>query len=98
MDDEPPEEVTRLLEAIAALEGIDDDAACAVAVSKVLDDWPEHHSRLRQLRQKRVQSLKERGMTWKEIGALLGGISASRAQQIGAGLRGVKRPDKKAGE
>lgn len=98
MADEPPEEVTRLLEAIAALEGIDDDAACAVAVSKVLDDWPDHHSRLRQLRQKRVQSLKERGMTWKEIGALLGGISAARAQQIGAGLRGVKRPDKKVGE
>jgi SOS response regulatory protein OraA/RecX len=93
-----PEEVTRLLEAIEAFEAIEDDAACASAVTRALDKWPDHHSQLRELRQKRVQALKEQGKTWAEIGKLLGGISAARAQQIGAGLRGSKRPPKKAEE
>ncbi|MEV5138455.1 hypothetical protein AB0K71_05855 [Streptomyces syringium] len=90
-----PEEVRRLLEAIEAFEAIEDDTACAVAVSKALEAWPDHHSRLRELRQRRVQAMKDQGKTWKEIGATLGGISAARAQQIGAGLRGAKRPPKK---
>lgn len=94
MADEP-EEVERLVEAIEAFEAIEDDAACAVAVSKALDGWPQHHSRLRELRQQRVNALKNQGKTWKEIGQLMGGISAARAQQIGAGHRGAKRPEKK---
>lgn len=93
MADEP-EEVRRLVEAIEAFEAIEDDAACAAAVSKALNDWPDHHSQLRKLRQQRVQALKAQGKTWPEIGKLLGGISGARAQQIGAGLRGSKRPKK----
>ncbi|MCL7377453.1 hypothetical protein [Streptomyces sp. 35G-GA-8] len=94
MEDQP-EEVQRLLEAIAALEGIKDDAACASAVTQVLNDWPDLHSRLREIRQQRVQALKAQGKTWKEIAEILGGIHPTRAQQIGAGLRGSKRPLKK---
>lgn len=93
MADEP-EEVRRLVEAIEAFRAIEDDAACAAAVSKALNNWPDHHSQLRELRQQRVQALKAQGKTWEEIGKLLGGITAARAQQIGAGLRGSKRPKK----
>ncbi|MFE5868778.1 hypothetical protein ACFQ6V_09005 [Streptomyces roseifaciens] len=98
MADEP-EEVRRLLEVIEAFEAIADDAACALAVSRALDAWPDHHSRLREIRQQRVNALKGQGKTWKEIGEeALGGVSAARAQQIGAGLRGAKRPPKKGAE
>ncbi|WP_439947203.1 hypothetical protein [Streptomyces sp. BBFR109] len=86
-----PEEVTRLVEAIKAFEAIEDDEACAVAVSQALKDWPEHQVRLRELRQRRVQSMKAQGKTWEEIGRLLGGISAARAQQIAAGVSGAQR-------
>lgn len=92
-----PEEVRRLLEAIDALAAITDDAACASAVTTVLNEWPEQHSRLRQLRQERVQALKAQGKTWQEIAVILGGVHPTRAQQIGAGLRGAKRPPRKAG-
>jgi hypothetical protein len=91
-----PEEVRRLLEAIDALAAIPDDAACASAVTEVLKQWPDHHSRLREIRQQRVQALKDQGKTWAEIAVILGGIHPTRAQQIGAGLRGKKRPPKKA--
>jgi len=86
-----PEEVKRLVEVIEAFEAIEDDEACAVAVSEALAQWPDHHSKLRELRQRRVQSLKAQGKTWAEIGELLGGITAARAQQIGAGLSGASR-------
>jgi hypothetical protein len=86
-----PEEVTRLVEAIKAFESIADDEACAVAVSQALQDWPGHQSALRELRQQRVQALKAQGKTWQEIGRLLGGISAARAQQIAAGVSGAQR-------
>jgi len=89
------EEVRRLVEAIEAFEAIEDDEACAKAVSEALAAWPDHHSKLRELRQQRVRALRAQGKTWGEIGALLGGITAARAQQIGAGLRGSKRPPKK---
>lgn len=86
-----PKEVTRLVEAITAFETIEDDEACAVAVSRALEDWPDHQVQLRKLRQKRVQALKAQGKTWEEIGRLLGGISAARAQQIAAGVSGAQR-------
>lgn len=86
-----PKEVTRLVEAIKAFEAIEDDEACAIAVSQALKDWPDHQVRLRELRQERVQALKAQGKTWQEIGQLLGGISAARAQQIAAGVSGAQR-------
>lgn len=86
-----PEEVTRLVEAIKAFEAIEDDEACAVAVSLALTHWTKEQPQLRKLRQKRVQALKAQGKTWEEIGRLLGGISAARAQQIAAGVSGAQR-------
>lgn len=90
---EQPEEVLRFLDAIKALEQIDDDAACAKAITDVLQDWPNSHARLREIRQARVQRLREQGKTWQEIGDALG-IHFTRAQQISKGLRGSKRPKK----
>lgn len=93
MADKPqqPEEVTRLVEAIKAFEAIADDEACAVAVSRALQDWPDHQVALRELRQRRVRALKDQGKTWQEIGRMLGGITAARAQQIAAGVSGAQR-------
>lgn len=90
-DPEQTQEVKRLVEAISAFRDIEDDEACAVAVSRALEDWPGYQTKLRQLRQQRVNALKEQGRTWKEIGQLLGGVSAARAQQIGKGLSGAQR-------
>lgn len=53
-----------------------------------------HHARLREIRQERVQALKDEGKTWAEIGKILGGVHPTRAQQIAKGLRGTKRPTK----
>ncbi|GGP55843.1 hypothetical protein [Streptomyces abikoensis] len=95
MTDQRPEEVQRFLDAITALEDIEDDAACAKAITEILKDWPEKHARLREIRQQRVLSLKSQGKTWQQIGDELG-IHFTRAQQIGKGLRGEKhRPKKK---
>jgi DNA-directed RNA polymerase sigma subunit (sigma70/sigma32) len=90
---EEPEEVVRFLDAVRALEEIEDDAACAQAITKILKDWPDSHARLREIRQQRVQNLKAQGKTWQEIGDALG-IHFTRAQQIAKGLRGNKRPTK----
>lgn len=95
--DEQVEEVRRLLEAIERLERMQDDEACAKAVTQVLDTWPDHHARLRELRQERVQRLKDGGKTWQEIGDLLG-VHFTRAQQIAKGMRGTKRPKKSEGQ
>jgi hypothetical protein len=89
---EVPEELIRLREAIDALERIEDDAACTAVVSQALREWPDYHARLRQLRELRVNRLRERKMTWQEIADVIGGITPERAQQIGRGLRGRKRP------
>ena len=95
---EQSEEVRRLLKAIEAFEAIEDDAHCTSEVSKALREWPGYHARLRELRQRRVQALRKQGKSWQEIADIIGGITAARAQQIGAGLRGVKRPRKKVDE
>lgn len=86
-----PEEVTRLVEAIKAFEAIEDDEACAAAVTQALTHWTEQQPRLRALRQERVRALKAQGKTWEQIGQALGGISAARAQQIAAGVSGAQR-------
>jgi hypothetical protein len=91
---EQPEEVSRFLDAIKALEEIEDDAACAKAITEVLKGWPDSHAKLREIRQERILRLKAGGKTWQEIGDDLG-IHFTRAQQIAKGLRGSKRPPKK---
>lgn len=87
--EQQPEEVTRVLDAITALEEIADDEARAVAATAILDQWPEAHAKLRQVRQQAVINLRGQGRTWKQIGDLLG-IHFTRARQIAQGQRGVK--------
>ncbi|WP_405759502.1 hypothetical protein OG234_13465 [Streptomyces sp. NBC_01420] len=108
MTQEQPEEVRRLEEAIEALNAIEDDEACAQAVSLALDAWPEHGKRLAAIRRERVNRLHDqRRLSWASIGALLKrrdgkGVSGARAQQIGAGLSGhsasKRKEEKKAAE
>lgn len=97
MTDEPDrnKEVNRLVEAIRAIEAIDDDVECAKAVAETLEEWPQYQKWLREVRQKRVRALKTQGKTWAEIGALLG-VSPQRAQAIAVGLSGSVR--RKRGE
>ena len=98
MADEPKrnKEVNRLVEAIKAIEGIEDDVECAKTVAETLDEWPQYQKRLREVRQKRVQSLRAQGKTWPEIGTLLG-ISPQRAQAIAVGISGAQRRKKTEG-
>ncbi|WP_432091048.1 hypothetical protein [Streptomyces sp. NRRL F-5630] len=94
---EQREEVLRFLEAVKALEAIEDDAACAEAITQVLEDWRQSSPRLREERQRRVLNLREQGKTWQEIGDIMG-VHFTRAQQIAKGLRGNKRPKKEPTE
>lgn len=89
---ETPEEVKRLLEAIEAFEAIEDPAERTKAVSEVLSNWKEHLSRLRQIREDSVRTLREeQRKTWPEIAEIIGGITPERAQQISKGLSGAQR-------
>ncbi|EFK98207.1 predicted protein [Streptomyces sp. SPB78] len=93
------EEVKNLLEAIKAFEAIEDDAECTAAVSQVLRQWPDLHAQLRELRQQRVQALRDRQRkTWPEIAKIIGDVTPERAQQISKGLRGSKRPPKQGSD
>ena len=58
-----------------------------------LENWPAHHARLRELRQQRVQRMRDSGKTWKEISDILG-VHFTRAQQIARGMRGAKNRPK----
>lgn len=92
------EEGRRLLEAIEAIEAIEDDARCTAEVSKVLRTWPGYQQRLKELRKRRIQALREQGKSWKEIAEIIGGITPARAQQIGVGLSGAQRRKKEEAE
>ncbi|MER6559773.1 hypothetical protein ABT300_18965 [Streptomyces sp. NPDC001027] len=95
MADEPrevPEQVTKLREAIAEFAAIEDDAECTAAVSEALRVWPDLGAELRQLRELRVNSLRDNhAKTWPEIAAIIGKVTPERAQQIGKGLSGAQR-------
>jgi hypothetical protein len=43
-------------------------------------------SAMRAARQERALSLKEQGLTWRQIGEQMGGVSAQRAEQISRGV------------
>ena len=95
---EEPREVERLLEAIAAFESMEDDAECTAAVSLALKSMPSYQARLRELRQRRVQALRARDMTWQQIADVIGDITPERAQQIAKGHSGASRKRAKAAE
>ncbi|WP_159040997.1 hypothetical protein [Streptomyces sp. FxanaA7] len=43
-------------------------------------------SEMRAVRQKAAQRLREQGLTWRQIGEVMGGVSAQRAEQISRGV------------
>jgi hypothetical protein len=89
------EEVRVVLDAIGALERIEDPERRARALTEMLEVWPKQHGRLREMRQQAVLTLYAQGKTYREIGLLLG-IHFTRVSQIARGQRGVKnRPSKK---
>ncbi|WP_329215175.1 hypothetical protein OG352_06215 [Streptomyces sp. NBC_01485] len=94
---ETPEEVKRLLEAIEAFEAIEDPAERTSRVSEALRAWPGYHARLRSIREKSVQALREeQKRTWPEIANIIGEVTPERAQQISKGLSGAQRKKNKA--
>jgi hypothetical protein len=87
-----PEEVKRLLEAIDAFEAIEDPAERTSAVSEALRKWPDYHTRLRQIREASVRTLRdEQRKTWPEIASIIGDVTPERAQQIGKGVTTAAR-------
>ena len=81
------EEVQRVLDAIDAL-GEGDAADRAQRLTQLLDQWPDTHARVREMRQQAVAELHEGGLSYRKIGELLG-ISFGRVRQI---VEGVTNP------
>ncbi|MER7477360.1 hypothetical protein ABTX60_06855 [Streptomyces sp. NPDC126510] len=102
MTDEPrevPEQVTKLRDAIKAFAKMEDDAECTAAVSEALRLWPDLGAELRQLREVRVNALRDKHRkTWPEIAAIIGKVTPERAQQISKGLSGAQRKKNKAAQ
>jgi hypothetical protein len=87
------EEVQRVVDALRALQEVnldevEDDAALALLLTKALDEWPQGHSQLREMRQQVVRRMHDSGKTWAEIAAAMELKHHSRAQQIARGATG----------
>lgn len=81
------EEVQRVLDAIDALgEGSATDRA--QRLTQLLDQWPDTHAKVREMRQQAVAELHASGLSYRKIGDLLG-ISFGRVRQI---VDGVTNP------
>lgn len=79
------EEVQRVADAIDAIDGLEDPMTRAKALTELLDEWPDHHARVREMRQRAFKSLSEGGMTYREIAAEFH-ISVARVGQIVTGV------------
>lgn len=77
------EEVQRVLDSIDALGDTGDAEDRARRLTELLDQWPDTHKRVREMRQRALAELYDegRGLTYREIGKLLG-ISFGRVRQI----------------
>lgn len=80
------EEVRRVLDSIDALGDAGDAQDRARRLTELLDQWPDTHKRVREMRQHALAELHDggNGLTYREIGELLG-ISFGRVRQIIAG-------------
>jgi DNA invertase Pin-like site-specific DNA recombinase len=87
------EEVQRVFDALAGLADIADPKARALAVAKVLKDWPEHSKRLREVRRQAVlELLAPEEASVRKVAKELG-VSPSTVQDIAGGhSRWEKRP------
>lgn len=96
MAEEEPleEEARRVIDALKALEQMDDPAAQAHAISRVLREQPSSTKRLKQIRQDYVRRQREAKVSYRQIAKALG-VSAGTVQDIERGYSGSGR-DRKA--
>jgi transcriptional regulator with PAS, ATPase and Fis domain len=90
------EEVQRVLDALAGLAEIDDPKTRALAVARVLKEWPEHSKALREVRRQAVLELLEPDDASVRKVAKELGVSATTIQDLTAGYSrsGKDRPKK----
>lgn len=92
-------EVQRVLDALAGLSGIDDPKTRALAVARVLKEWPERSKALREVRRQAVlELLAPDDASVRKVAKELG-VSPTTVQDIAAGYsRSGKDRVKKASE
>lgn len=78
------DEVRRVLAAVEDLERIADAGERARALGELLKKIPEVHSQARQMRQQAVLVLRQQGLSWQEIGDIIG-VHRQRARTIALG-------------
>lgn len=79
------EEVRRVLDALAGLSEIEDPKARALAVARVLKEWPEHSKALREVRRQAVlELLSPADASVRKVAKELG-VSPTTIQDLTAG-------------
>lgn len=94
------EEVQRVLDALAGLAEIDDPKTRALAVARVLKEWPEHSKALREVRRQAVlELLASDDASVRKVAKELG-VSPTTIQDLTAGYSrsGKDRPKTKQAE
>lgn len=88
-----------MLDSIDVLGDTGDAEDRARRLTELLDKWPDTHKRVREMRQQALAELHDggNGMSYREIGALLG-ITFGRVRQIIAGETAGQAKRKQAGE
>lgn len=88
-------EVQRVFDALAGLADIEDPKTRALAVAKVLKEWPDHSKALREIRRQAVlELLAPKEATFRGIAKELG-VAPSTLQDIASEhSRWAKRPKK----
>ena len=76
-------EVQRVLDALAGLAEIDDPKKRALAVARVLKEWPTHSRALREVRRQAVLELLDSASVRKVAAEL--GVSPTTIQDVAAG-------------
>ncbi|MEU8834862.1 hypothetical protein [Streptomyces sp900116325] len=83
-----------MIDALTDLENMDDPAAQARAISRVLRDQPARTQKLKKIRQDYVRSQREAKVSYRKIAAELG-VSAGTVQDIERGYSGSGSDRKK---
>ncbi|MFJ8146584.1 helix-turn-helix domain-containing protein [Streptomyces sp. NPDC096048] len=94
------EEVQRVFDALSGLSEIEDPKARALAVARVLKEWPDHSKALREVRRRAVlELLAPEDASVRKIAKELG-VSPTTIQDITAGYSksGKARPKKTTSE